>query len=1000
MDNKIPLQSETDSSGTASAVERRFKDAAHLTPPNEAWHADPHAETSTEKHVRRTLWQIQMIIGLIVAACALVLFVIGLTVYRRATSVDPIQPDYSLLDTESDTYWTDRTLIDIDTAQRSEGTDELRFQRLRTFVYQTVGGAMEIQSLHSRAQVVTDIALVLAQRDMNVVLDRQLKRLGDTSLIASLRARVLISQALMHLRQKRAPAAQVSIQQYRQLISDADLKLNSSINEEAFFGAVTVLWLLGDKDGLRELFIHQSASATVVGLDQQMRAYRLIAGEQVRAGMIAEALETAKRISNHVELARAWALILQYSARPPIILPVEPAMLDLLDNPQAESRIYPVFAERAAAEIFQYLAENKDTNTQVALLQRIAGSRLMFDQELHKIFRQCLVDSEVLDHWVKQSVLKLLDNPESSAIREALNMPPRTASVDRQDPVLDDWTKTGEIVHVEIVDIDPSPLRARIDQQWIQALLAIAQGYQSIRRFDDADRVLEQAFAAVQGFENSNIRIPLLQRIGEHQTTIGSIADAKRTFTAMAPGLNQTQKGELARLQILARLFDDALATISSIESPENREYACAFLLQEQIRLNHLDHAERTLSLMPQGRVAAEAKSRFNVARERANREDFIALGLPFSEGNPNWEQHCIGLIQQGCLRLADQTADRIGEAQKRAEIRTRIAHEYLLLYQAFNDVNDPNHTIRQEIGQEIVSAASRTGQPATQTAILTELLAYLAGQLRTEEDRADSKRLWLSAMDIYRRITEPSEKATLYARLIGVKNMLDNPDLAKRALPLFTKETHPAIYEENNRLIVECLELVNSLEREEQRVHACVHLSRASAQIGRMGAAQVLLDHALGIATNISDREEAVSILLSMVPVLRAMNSGDTIPVVYRLAIDKIAHEFTSRSVRVSEFEWRMRDSEIERIIRSQMENGFVDDAVESASRLNEPLLRDRLLRSAVYIYLDHNDFARADAAALRITAREIHNNVIQNIQIIKRHGMERNVRGFSFGH
>ena len=992
MDNRVPLKPETDSLGTVPAVAKRFQDATHPIHDGEMRIADTHAETSTEKSVRQTLRRLHFIVGITVVICALVLYLLGYGLYRRATYVDPVHPDYAALDTESATYWTNRILIDIETAQNSEGTEEQRIKRLRTFTNRTANDAMEIVSAHARAQAVADIAMTLAQRDVNIALEGQLRRLGDTPLIASMRARTLISQALMHLRQKRAPAAFVAMQQYFQIVAESDLKLNSPINEESFFGAVTVLWLLGDSNVLREFFISQSASVAVIGPDQKMRAYRLIAGEQVRVGMTAEALETAERISNQVELTRAWILILQYTARPQLISPVEPTVLDLLDNPQDGAGMFPVLAERATEEIFRYLAENKDVNTQVSLLQRIAGSRLMFDAELHKTFRQCLVASEVLVDGVKQPVLRLLDDPESPAIRAALNMPPRATPVGRQDSAIDDWTATSETVRVEIVDIDPTPLRARTDQQWIQALLAIAQGYQSIRRFGDADRILKQAFVAAQRFENSNIRTQLLLRIGEQQVAIGSIADVQKTLVAATPGLQQDRMGELARLQILARFFDGTLETITSIESPVNREYACAFLLQELIRLGHLDDAERTLSLMPPGGAATEARSRMNIARGRASREDFNALGLPFPEGNNlNWERYCAALIQQGFVRLADQAADRISDAQKRADVRNKIAQEYQLLYQVFNDVNDPNRLIRQEILQAIISLASRTGHPAVQTAILTELLAYLTGTLQTEEDRAEGKRFLQLAMDSCRQITEPSERATLFARLIGIKNMLDNPNLAKRTLPLFTKETHLSIFEENNRLIEECLKLVNSLEQPGQQVNACVHLARALAQIGRKSSVQVVLDHALNIATDTSDREESVSMLLSLVPVLQAMNSADVIPLVYRLAIDKIAHEFTIRASRFSEFEWRMRDSDIERIIRSQMEHGFIIDAVESTNRLHEPLLRDRLLRAAVYVYLDNGDIDRAELAARRMTVREVQNGVMQNLQTIKRRSENR---------
>jgi len=984
--NETNSQSEIDLSGTPlSAVGERFK--GDSSPNNGIWTSEAHAETSVERSVRRTLYRIYFVGGIFAAACVLLLFFIGLTVYHRATYVDPVNPDYSSLDTESDTYWTDRIQFDIQTAQQSAGTDQIRLQRLRRFVYRTVTEALIIPSPYARALAVTSIAVALAQQDINIILDSQLRQLGDTPLIMAMRARALVSQALMHIRLRQNPAAQTAMRQYRQLVIDADLKLNSTLNEESFFGAVTVLKYLNDEEGLTELFNRQRASTAILGIDQQMKAYRLIAGEQVRIGKTAAALETVKQINNPVELSRALALILQYTARPPNILPIEPTMFDLLVDPPTNPPRYPFPAEQVTHEIFRYLADNKDINTQTALLLRIAGSRLMCDRELYQIFRRCLMDSTVFDDRVKQPVLKLLNDPESSVIRAALDMPPRTAATPQFDTAVDDWTTSDESIFVETVDIDPTPLRTRNDQQWIHALFAIAQSYQSVKRFQDADRVLKQAFVAAQRFEDPTIRIQLLLRIGERQVAIGSIADAKRTFAVIAPMLNQDQKSELARLQIIGRLFDDAQATISSIELPAMREYVGSFLVQEQIRIHRLHDAEKTLALMPQGSAATVCRSRLNVAKEQANREDFKTLRLTIPEGNtPNWERYCIELIQQGFLHLADQAADGISDVQKRTNIQTRLGREYLLLNQAFNDTNDPTRTIRREMQQAIGSLASRTSPPVIQTTIRTELLMYLTGQLQTEEDRADGKQLWSQAIDSCRRITKLNDKVGLFAQLIVIKNFLEVPNLQRRAKPLFTKETNPSAFAETDRLVKECLELLNLLDNEAQQSSACVHLARALAQVGRTKSAQMLLDRVLDSTTHLSDYTQSVSLLLSMIPALKATNSAETIPMIYRLAINVVIGEFSGKSAQVDLYAWRMRDSEIEQIIRSQMENGFVDDAVESATRLNEPVLRDRLLRTAAYIYLDQGDVARAELEAQRLTVKEIQSSVVQNIQVIQR--------------
>ena len=979
-DSGIWKRQEVDTAG--SGIRRHFNQHAVQVPENQT-------TTSIKRSVRRALFRSYLVSGFLMTICCLGLFGAGFAVYHKITYVDPVKPDYSALDTESSTYWTDRILIDINTAQQSQGTDKVRSRRLQTFVRRTVADASDIPTQYLRAMAVTSIAMVLAQHDIDIGLDNQLQQLGETELIVSMRARAIISHALMFIRKDRKPAAQVALQEYSRLATKANLKLNSAFNEESFFGAVTVLRLLGDREALIELFEQQKSSTARLGIDQRMKAYRLIAGEQVRAGMVMEALETARRIHNPLELSRAWALILQYSARPPAMFPVEPVMLDLPENPQTEPLQYAVLAEQVAQKIFQYLAENEEMNTQIPLLRRIVETRLMCDKAMYQSFRQSLIENPFLQDRVKQHVLKLLDNPESPTIRAALNMPPRVDPIPYQfDTARDDWSTSEETIHIEVVDVDPTPLRTRTDQQWVQALLAVAQSYQSIKRFPDADRILAQTFAAAQRFVDPNVRIQLLMRIGEQQSAIGSVSEAKKTFTAVAPELNQSQQGDLARLQILARLFDEAFQTIAHIESPENREYPCSFLVQEQIRMNHLDDAEKVLAFMPQGKAEAESRSRWNIAKGNATYDDFNTLRLVQPTGDDQeWERYAIGLIQQGCLRLADESAEGIGSVQKRTEILIRVAREYQLLYQALNDLNDPNRTVRQEVLQAVESIANRTGQPFVQATILTELLMHHAGRLRTEADRTSGKQVWSQAMDACRNIVKLDGQAVLFAQLIVAKNLLETPDLLKKTMPLFTKETNPRAFEETNSLISECLELVNNPQvDEEQQGHACGYLARALVQVGRAPAARTLLDHVLEDFMPNASRETSIPMLIAMVPTLKAMNSADTIPIIYQMAIDVVAHEFTGRTSNVDIYEWRVRDSDIEQIIRSQLENGFVDDAVESTNRLNEPVLRDRLLRTAAYIYLDQGDIDRAELVARRMTVKEFQDNTMQNIQTIIR--------------
>ena len=944
----------------------------------------PTPQNAVGRFLRTLQRRMYLHIGLGFTLCCLGLFYAGFVVYQWIYIV-PITPDYSSLDVESDSYWNDRTLIDIDTARQASRTEHIRIDHLRIFTNRTAEEAALISNPYLRAQAVTRVARTLAENDINITLDNFVHRLGNTPMIVSMRARTLVSQALMHLRHERNPSALTAFRQYNRLVREADLKLNSPLNEESFFGAVTVLKYLNNTEELKELFERQKTGAAVLGLDQRMRAYRLIAGEQARAGMTLDALETAKSITNNVEQSRAWTLILQCSARPAIVVPEETHMLTLNISPPEEPLHYPAFPHRVLQEILEYLLENKDLNAQSALLRRIAGSPLMCDSAIYPMFRQSIAEDTRLHDRVKQSVLQLLDDPESPTIRTALKMPPRTEPIAVQaDSAMEDWTSLDDAVYVEVIDIDPTPLRTRTDLQRLQAQIAIAQAYQSIRRFQDADRILKQVSAAAQRLVAPQVRRQLQLQIAERQIAIGSTADAQATFLLLAPELPLHQKSDLARLQLLARLYNAAYQTIANIDPPAQREITGSFLLREQLRINRINDAERTLTLMPPGRIATESRSRLNIAKGTATGEDYSTLGIPTPESNPDWKQHCIRLIQQGLLWTAYQAADRIADDQQRTDVLVRIAHEYLLLYQAFDDTNDPNRTYRQEILQAIESTANRTGQPVVQTEILVELLMYHTGRLRTEADRTDGKRLWQQAMETCRTIVDRDNKSILFAQLIIAKNNLDNPNFARRTFPLFTRATNAPAFDESIRLINECLALINTQEDLVKRGFACAHLARAAVQIARTAEARIMLDEILDIVPDISEHEALVSLFLTTVPAWRGMNSMDSVPQMYRMAIDGVAHEFSGSDLNVDEYRWRMRDTNIERIIRSQLENGFVDDAVTSAFRLNEPVLRDRLLQTSIYIYLDHENFAKAEMDARRIQVKEIRDNVLRNIQLL----------------
>jgi tetratricopeptide (TPR) repeat protein len=452
--------------------------------------------------------------------------------------------------------------------------------------------------------------------------------------------------------------------------------------------------------------------------------------------------------------------------------------------------------------------------------------------------------------------------------------------------------------------------------------------------------------------------------------------------------LRPDQQTEIARFQVISRLFDDAAKTITNIENFPLRNETCRFLLQEQIRIHHLDEAKKTLALMPDSPAASACRSMLKIAQEQGSKEDFALLGLPIpteAANDQDREQCCIGLIQSGFLHLAGKTAEQITDSNKRAGVFRRLGSEFLLIYSACNGMNDPNRQIRQEMERAIETAAEQTGQPDLQTGIMTELLINLAERLQTEADVAAGRKIWQQTILICRQIADPDDQAELFAQLIVAKNLLEKP-LRKTTVPFFTKESNESAYTESNQLALDCVEMMNNMKNAQSQGTACAYLARALAQIGRTKSAQTMLNRMEVIADDFADSKEAVPIYLLMVPVLKAINSTGEIPGIYRSAIDAVSKDFTSRIAGVEVYDWRIRDSEIERIIRSQMENGFVDDAVKSVNQLNEPVLRDRLLRAAAYIYLDQGDMEQAEIQSRRLTVKEIQRGTIQNVLFIKR--------------
>ncbi len=186
-----------------------------------------------------------------------------------------------------------------------------------------------------------------------------------------------------------------------------------------------------------------------------------------------------------------------------------------------------------------------------------------------------------------------------------------------------------------------------------------------------------------------------------------------------------------------------------------------------------------------------------------------------------------------------------------------------------------------------------------------------------------------------------------------------------------------------------------------ERRGAALSRLAHALARMERSQTSREMIEKAREAIGSISRSRprESVSVLLTLIPTLKILGDADSARAVYDDASAVISGAFSDVSIDgyidvsitasiTSEmaYRWRLRDSELDRLVRSQLEHGHLDLALEYASRIWENLLRERLLRTAAYIYLDEGNVDLAESAIRRARLPDITTNSLRDILFIKR--------------
>ena len=976
--------------------------------------------TSVEKSVQRTLFY-RRLCGGIVALFLLLLFVAAYFFWgKQRYQTEHIDvANYDHLDESSPTYWPDRVESDIEFIRGLELPAQQKDSRLRSRLRQTLAAATATPPEFGRGAAVSETALAILRHDVNADIEEFLEFIGEAPLAMALRAKILVTNALMLLRLNDPVAAAVAMNSYERIVNSADIKLDSEASELAFRGAVRVYRYTFETRALDALFqrnLRFASRITDPGL--QMRAYRIIATEQAVADRDRDAMETASQIGNPIELARAFQGVIINVARPGKPDLTEPTpFLPKVDGPW-DPLPQPRNARRVINDVLQQIASREVVADQVDLLMKLAGSRMVCDPDLYTLFESCLRDFGDIGENVKQPALQLLRNPESATISKSRNMPPSTKAKSL-DSALDDWTKTIDDVGVGVQTetVDPTISKDIVPLERLRLQLWIARSYLSVNRRPDAIRSLQQALTVVQSLTNAEDRIDFLLDIVGLQTITGDFTGSRNTFdviglprrvggdwewdrlasssdTEFGNDFVEANLARLTRLKVLARFLEDAELTVNLLPSGEGKDEECAFLATELIRTQRLREAARVTIGMTPGPRQAELRHRIEIAKG-GTEENYRSLNIAFPEKTSQdnvLTQSAVVLIQLGLHDAAREAVKRISHPESRSARSLRIVRDLLFSYGAYGSTADEHRTVRKTL-LDIALRAANDIEPAQERAAALEMILSAVIPLAADKEELESLQpIVLQALEIARSVPSTvSAKAGTIARLLSAKILLhaltnDRPS----SWPLLHREHDKALIDEMMEPLAEAVEILNDIENENAHARGMLALARVFGQIGRTNQVRQLLGSVIETATSQTDKRIGVSLFLGTIPLFRSLGDTEAAKSVYYDAFGVVGNipdaDPTNGNAGMI-FGQRLRDGEIDLLARSLFENDFIPEAILFTERISETNLRDRLLRIAVFYFIDKEIFLEAENTAHKHSDPDARALLLRYITFAKRY-------------
>ena len=991
--------------------------------------------TAIEKMVRRALFYRRLWSGSIFLL--LLLLCGGLLLSwnkHRHRKENADTPNYTHLDESSQTYWSDRVEQDVREIRRLELSRDHETNRLHTRLLQTLTAAAAIPVGAIRNDAVYDATLAIFRNNIALNIDEHLEAMGETPLAAAMRARIRVSEALTRLRLNDSVAAAVAMNGYERMLTHYDVKLDSEPAELAFIGAVAYYRHQIDNGALVALFQKNLRfNQRISDPNLRMKAYRIIATEQARSGKDRDAMETTTHINTHLELVRAFQAI--------IINVAHPTKPDLNDpqtfqpkNTGPWEQPNPIATKRVINDVLSAIASHEMIDDQIDLLRRLAGSAMVCNPDLHTLLKSCLIESNTIVENVKRPIIRLLDEPESEKIRQAINKPSLT---ERRgiDTAIDDFTSTTSTRYAHVDATDPALVKGIIDLERIRIQQFIAQSYLTINRHSDAARCLQQTFEIAQMVPNIRGRVDLLIDIVGLQISAGDFVGSRRSFRAIGlpqrvdgivtweissddepsmPGPHgesmETTLSRLARFKVLARYLNDAETAINLLSPGDARDEEYAFLAAELIRIQRTREASRVVGHMRETPLRTELSHRVAIARG-GNEANYRALDVPFPEKTQQEEKlrnAAISLVQLGLFDAARNAVERMANIEHRSALSVRIIRNLISVVGSYGGEDSDHSMVRKTLFDFALRTANAIELPQERAEALELILSTMLSLVKRKSEQEALLPLIDQALEIAIKIP-PTElaKAGIIARLLSAKVRL-HAILNNRPTtwPLLDPERDQLLIEDTRKYLDEAIQGINEVTmniKDDGAAHAVqtaialgrIAIARVEGQIGRKERTLEILDSVLDIAKEMVDanKPKGVALYLATVPLFRALGDdaglkAKVVSVYYDafIAVDSVPSvDPTGGNARML-FGEGLRETEIDNLVRSLLENDFMHEATLFAERLTDATTRNRLLRIAAFRLLDKGDFASAENTAEKLSDPELRDALLRNIIFIKR--------------